>query len=110
MSTIFRKLSQWYNCSSVDVPLDEHVTLQLPFQVVMIPPQDLVGDVEAVVVVKLTSGEVEVPVEIATLCHPECGWEWCRQFPRLNNSCNNVTIKLELHLESSIGMLENLCT
>ena len=103
----------------MDVPLDEHVTLQLPFQVVMIPPQDLVGDVEAVVVVKLTSGEVEVPVEIATLCHPECGREWCRQFPRLNNSCNvimlnnscnNLTIKLELHLESSIGMLENLCT
>ena len=57
----------------MDVPLDEHVTLQLPFQVVMIPPQDLVGDVEAVVVVKLTSRDVEISVEIVPLRQPEGG-------------------------------------
>ena len=57
----------------MDVPLDEHVTLQLPFQVVMIPPQDLVGDVEAVVVVKLTSRDVEISIEIVPLRQPEGG-------------------------------------
>ena len=57
----------------MDVPLGDHVTLQLPFKVVMIPPQDLVGDVEAMVVVKLTSRDVEISVEIVPLRQPEGG-------------------------------------
>ena len=77
MSTIFRKKIQWYNCSSVDVPLGDHVTFQLPFQIVMIPPQDVLGDVEAVVVVKLTSRDMEISVEIVPLCQPEGGRKWC---------------------------------
>ena len=68
----------------MDVPLGDHVTLQLPLQVVVVPPQDLVGDVEVVVVVKLASGEVEVSIEIAPLCQPQSGGKWRGQPPRLN--------------------------
>ena len=94
----------------MDVPLGDHVTFQLPFKVVMIPPQDLVGDVEALVVVKLTSRDVEVPVEITPLCQPEGGRQWCCKFPGLKKSCNHAIMKMQLYLESSVGMLENLCT
>ena len=86
IGAILGKEIQRYNCSSVDVPLGDHVTRQLPLQVLVVPLQDLVGDVEAVVVVKLPSGEVKVPVEIAPLRQPEGGREWCGQPPRLNKS------------------------
>ena len=72
----------------MDVPLGDHLTHHLPLQVVMLPPQDLGADVEAVVVVKLAPGEVEVPVEIAPLRQPEGGRKWCGQPPRLEKSCD----------------------
>ena len=81
-----QKEIEGYNCSSVDVPLGDHVAHHLPVQVVVVPPQDLVGDVEAEVVVKLAAGEVEVPVEIAPLRQPEGGRKWCGEPPRLEKS------------------------
>ena len=86
----------------MDVPPGDHVTLQLPLQVVVVPPQDLVGDVEAGVVVKLAPGEVEVPIEIASLRQPEGGRKRCGQPPRLEKSCNveDCSIEHDLRLVS----------
>ena len=68
----------------MDVPLGDQVAFQLPLQTVVIPPQDVVGDVEVDVVVELPAGDVEEPVEIASPRHPEGGWQWRGQPPRLD--------------------------
>ena len=73
ISAIFGKDIEGHNCSSMDVPLGGHVAGNLPQQVVMIPSQDLLGDVVALVawgVVELTTGDVKIPVEIASPGHP----------------------------------------
>ena len=94
----------------MDVPLGDQVPFQLPLQTVVIPPQDVVGDVEVDVVVELTAGDVEEPVEIASPRHPEGGRQWCGQPPRLDKKLHFMREKMLLYLESSVGMLENLCT
>ena len=56
-----------------DVPLGGHVAGNLPQQDVMVPSQDLLGDVVALVawgVVELTTRDVKIPVEIASPGHP----------------------------------------
>ena len=78
----------------MDVPLGDHVPGHLPVQVVVVPPQDLVGDVEVVVVVKLAAGDVEEPVEIAPLRQPEGGRKWCGEPPRLEK--NHAIMKMLL--------------
>ena len=116
--TILSKDIEGHNSSSMDVPLGDQVAFQLPLQTVVIPPQDVVGDVEVDVVVELPAGDVEEPVEIASPRHPE-GWrQWRGQPPRLNKKVVNLQgwtktfmrRKMLLYLESSVGMLENLCT
>ena len=69
--TILSKDIEGHNSSSMDVPLGDQVAFQLPLQTVVIPPQDVVGDVEVDVVVELTAGDVEEPIEIASPRHPE---------------------------------------
>ena len=70
----------------MDVPLGDQVAFQLPLQTVVIPPQDVVGDVEVDVVVELAAGDVEEPVEVASPRHPEGGRQWRGQPPRLNKN------------------------
>ena len=94
----------------MNVPLGDQVAFQLPLQTVVIPPQDVVGDVEVDVVVELPAGDVEEPVEVASPRHPEGGRQWRGQPPRLNKKLHFMGEKMILYLDSSVGMLENLCT